>query len=115
MKLYSDLLGLEAEKIEIETVEAEKVKSAMLPVGENKIKLLESTDPTGVIAKYIEKKGEGIHHLSLEVSSIRDMISILKEKGISFVDSEPRIGAGGHKYVFLHPKVTKALIELVEH
>ena len=115
VKLYIDAFGLKAEDIEIETVEEQKVRAAMIPTGDSRIELLESTDPEGVIAKYIEKRGEGMHHLALEVSNIQGMLDTLKEKGIPLIDMTPRIGAGGAKVAFLHPKGTKILIELVEH
>ena len=113
LKLYTDTFGLKAG--DIETVEEQKVRVAMIPVGESKIELLESTDSEGPIAKYIEKRGEGIHHLALEVSDIQGMLEALKGKGLALVDMEPRIGAGGARVAFLHPKGTKVLIELVEH
>ena len=113
VKLYFDAFGLKAG--EIETVEEQKVRAVMIPVGESRIELLESTDAEGPIAKHIEKRGEGIHHLALEVSDIQGMLKALKEKGFPLVDMEPRIGAGGSKTAFLHPKGTKVLIELVEH
>ena len=115
VKLYTDAFGLKAEDIEMETVEEQKVRAAMIPVGESRIELLESTDSEGPIAKYIEKRGEGMHHLALEVSDIQGMLKTLKEKGLPLIDTEPRIGAGGAKVAFLHPKGTKVLIELVEH
>jgi len=113
VKLYRDGLGLKIG--EIETVEAERVKVAMIAVGESRIELLEPTGSEGAIAKYIEKRGEGIHHLALEVSDIQGMLKVLKEKGIPLIDTEPRIGAGGARVAFLHPKAAKVLIELVEH
>ena len=114
VKLYTDAFGLKAEDIEMETVEEQKVRAAMIPVGENRIELLESTNSEGPIAKYIEKRGEGMHHLALEVSDIQGMLEALKAKGLPLVDTEPRIGAGGARVAFLHPKGTKVLIELVE-
>ncbi len=113
LKLYTDAFGLKAG--DIETVEEQKVRAAMIPVGESRIELLESTDSEGAIAKYIEKRGEGMHHLALEVSDIQGMLKALKEKGFPLIDTEPRIGVGGSKMAFLHPKGTKVLIELVEH
>ncbi len=115
VKLYCDVLGLKPEEIERETVEKQKVKVAMIPVGESRIELLESTDPEGVIAKFIDKRGEGMHHIAVGVSDIKATLEALKEKGVPLVDAEPRIGAGGSKMAFLHPKATKALLELVEH
>lgn len=113
VKLYRDGLGLKIG--EIETVEVERVKVAMIAVGESRIELLEPTGSEGAIAKYIEKRGEGIHHLALEVSDIQGMLKVLKEKGVPLIDTEPRIGAGGARVAFLHPKAAKVLIELVEH
>jgi len=113
VKLYFDAFGLKAG--EIETVEEQKVRAAMIPVGESRFELLESTDPEGVIAKYIERRGEGMHHLALEVSDIQSVLKVLKEKGIPLIDMEPKVGADGSKIAFLHPKGTKVLIELVEY
>lgn len=113
VKLYRDGLGLKIG--EIETVEAERVKVVMIAVGESRIELLEPTGSEGAIAKYIEKRGEGMHHLALEVSDIQGMLKVLKEKGVPLIDTEPRIGAGGAKVAFLHPKAAKVLIELVEY
>ncbi len=112
VKLYTDALGLKVKDIEI--VEAQKVRAAFIPVGESKIELLESTDPEGVIAKYIEKRGEGLHHLALEVSDIQQALDTLREKGIQLIDERPRSGVKGTRIAFLHPKQTKVLIELVE-
>jgi len=112
-KMYSDMLGLEVE--EIETMEEQKARLAMIPVGNSKIELIESSDPEGALAKYIEKKGEGIHHLALEVSDIQGMLKVLKEKGVPLLDTEPRTGFGGSRIAFIHPRATKVLIELVEH
>ena len=112
IKIYRDALGLSVE--EIETVAEQRTKVAMIPVGESKLELLEATDTSGPIGKFIEKRGEGIHHLALEVSDIQAMLDVLKEKGVPLIDVVPRIGAGGTKIAFLHPKGTKVLIELVE-
>lgn len=112
VKLYTDALGLKVKDIEI--VEAQKVRTAIIPVGESKIELLESTDPEGVIAKYIEKKGEGLHHLALEVGDIQQALDTLREKGIQLIDETPRIGVEDTRTAFLHPKEAKVLIELVE-
>jgi methylmalonyl-CoA epimerase len=112
LKLYTDALGLKVEDIEI--VEAQKVRTAIIPVGESEIELLESTDPEGVIAKYIEKRGEGLHHLALEVSDIQQALDTLREKGIQLIDETPRSGVKSTRIAFLHPKETKVLIELVE-
>ena len=113
VRLYTDALGLEVEGIE--TVEEQKARIAMIPIGESRIELLESTDPEGAIAKFIERRGEGMHHLALRTSNIKGMLESLKERGIPLIDEEPRIGAEGAKIAFLHPKGTKILLELVEH
>lgn len=112
VKLYTDVLGLKVKDIEV--VEDQKVRTAIIPVGESKIELLESTDPEGVIAKHIEKRGEGMHHLALEVSDIQQALQALGRKGVQLIDAKPRGGVEGTKIAFLHPKGTKALIELVE-
>jgi len=111
-KLYTEVLELKVSEIEV--VEDQKVRTAVIPVGESRIELLESTDPEGPIAKYIERRGEGLHHLALEVSNIQDALETLSKRGVALIDAKPRIGAGGHKIAFLHPKGTKVLIELVE-
>ena len=112
LKMYLDVLGLKEEEIERESINNMNV--AMLPVGESKIELLEPMDKEGVIAKFIANKGEGIHHLAVGVNNIVEELNTLKAKGIPLVDTEPKIGAGGHKVAFLHPKATKILLELVE-
>ena len=114
LKQYCEILSIKPEDIEMETVPEQKVKAALIPVGESRIELLESTDPEGVIAKFINKQGEGLHHLAIGVKDIKSELEALKAKGIPLVDNEPRIGAGGHKIAFLHPKATKILMELVE-
>ena len=111
-KLYTDVLGLKVEEIEI--LEKQKVKAAIIPVGESKIELIESSDPEGSIARHIERQGEGLHHLALEVSDIQSALETLKKKGIPLVDEKPRAGVANTKIAFLHPKRTRALIELVE-
>ena len=112
VKLYTDVLGLKLKDIEV--VADQKVKTAIIPVGESKIELLESTDPEGVIAKYIERRGEGLHHLALEVSNLQDALDTLAKEGIALIDEKPRNGVEGTRIAFLHPRGTKVLIELVE-
>lgn len=112
VKLYTDVLGLKLKGVEV--VADQKVKTAIIPVGGSKIELLESTDPDGVIAKYIERRGEGIHHLALEVSNLQDALDTLAKQGVALIDEKPRNGVEGTKIAFLHPKGTKLLIELVE-
>ena len=112
VKLYTDVLGLKLKNIEV--IEDQKVRTAIIPVGESKIELLESTDPEGAIARYIEKRGEGMHHLALEVSNIQEALETLERKGIQLIDRKPRTGVDDTRIAFLHPKDPKVLIELVE-
>jgi methylmalonyl-CoA/ethylmalonyl-CoA epimerase len=110
---WTDVLGLAfAGK---ETVETQKVTTAFFPVGESEVELLESTSPDGPVAKYIEKKGEGIQHIAFRVENIEEALAELKAKGIRLIDETPRIGAGGAKIAFLHPKATAGvLVELCQ-
>ena len=85
VKLYTDVLGLKVRDIEV--VEEQKVKTAIIPVGESKIELIESTDPEGAIAKHIESRGEGLHHLALEVSDIEEFLVRLADKGMVSADT----------------------------
>lgn len=112
IKLYTDVLGLKVQDVEV--VVDQKVKTVIIPVGESKIELLESTDPEGVIAKYIEKRGEGLHHLALEVSNIEETLETLTKQGVTLIDEKPRSGVENTKIAFLHPRGTKVLLELVE-
>jgi len=113
LKIYTEMLGLKVTGIE--TVEEQKVKTAFIPVGESEIELLESTSPDGPIAKFIEKRGEGIQHIALRVDNLEAKLKELKEKGVRLIDEHPRPGAGGAKIAFIHPKDTKGvLIELCE-
>lgn len=99
----------------IEIVESEKVKVAFLDAGGTHIELLEPTSPESAIAKYIEKRGEGIHHIALGVNSIQDRLNELREKGIRLIQEEAKVGAGGSKVAFLHPKsASGVLYELCE-
>jgi methylmalonyl-CoA/ethylmalonyl-CoA epimerase len=113
LKIYEEILGLKLEKITV--VQEQKVRVALLLAGETKIELLEATAKESPVAKFIEKRGEGIHHIALKVTKIEDLLRQLKEKGITLVDEKPRIGAEGRKIAFLHPKSLKnVLIELCE-
>ncbi len=110
---WTDVLGLTFEGTE--TVEAQKVTTAFLPVGESEVELLESTSPDGPVAKYIDKKGEGVQHIAFRVDNIEEALQELKDKGIKLIDQTPRIGAGGAKIAFLHPKATAGvLVELCQ-
>lgn len=112
VKLYTEVLGLKLAHVEV--VEDQKAKTAIIPVGETKIELIQSTSPDGAIAKYIEKRGEGIHHIALEVDNIQDSLKTLSEKGVSLIDEKPRKGIENTSIAFLHPRATKILLELVE-
>ncbi|MBU2621426.1 MAG: methylmalonyl-CoA epimerase, partial [Proteobacteria bacterium] len=112
-KFWTDVLGLKFEGSE--TVAEQKVTTAFFPVGESEVELLESTAPDGPVAKYIEKRGEGIQHIAFRVENIEVALAELKEKGIRLIDEKPRTGAGGAKIAFLHPKSTSGiLVELCE-
>ena len=114
LHIFKDVLGMKCSGEE--EVKEQNVKVAFLPVGESEIELLESTSPDGNIAKYIEKKGEGIHHIAFEVEDLDVMLKNLQKKGVRLIDKEPRYGAGGARIAFLHPKSTNGiLVELCEH
>jgi len=113
LDVFQKILSLRVEKVM--SLEERKLKIAFLHVDETKIELLEPMDKEGTVAKFIEKRGEGIHHIAFTVTNIETMLSKLKEKGVELIDEKPRIGAEGGKIAFLHPKSTKGvLIELCE-
>ncbi len=112
LKIYTEALGLKVKDIEV--VEDQKVRTAIIPVGESKIELLESTDPESPVAKFIERKGEGLHHLALEVDNIDVALAEAEKQGVQLVDKKPRKGVENTRIAFLHPRGTRALIELVE-
>jgi methylmalonyl-CoA epimerase len=98
-----------------ETVAAEQVRLVMVPVGESRLELLEPTSETSTIAKFISKRGEGLHHVCLRVTDLAGTVERLKKDGIRLVSEEIKVGAGGHRYVFVHPASTGGvLLELVE-
>ena len=100
---------------EMEKVDEQKVQVAMHPVGESRIELLEPTDAESPIAKFLDKRGEGIHHLCFEVEDLEAALQELKSRGIRLIDESPRQGAGGCKVAFVHPAATHGvLIELSE-
>ncbi len=110
---YENILGLKC--YNIEEVKDQKVKTAFFMVGQTKIELLESTDPEGPIGKFIEKKGEGIHHIAFAVKGIEEQLKNIEEKGVTLIDKTPRKGAEGLDIAFLHPKSTiGVLTELCE-
>jgi methylmalonyl-CoA epimerase len=112
LEFYRDQLGLTVSFRE--TVAVEKVHAAMLPVGESRIELLEAAEPDSVIAKFIDKRGEGLHHVALNVPDLNAAVARLKAAGARLLN-EPRAGAGGHLYVFVHPASTGGvLLELIQ-
>jgi methylmalonyl-CoA/ethylmalonyl-CoA epimerase len=98
---FYEQLGLEV--VSEEVVAHEKVKVALIPVGESRIELLEPTGPDSVIAKYLEKRGEGLHHVAIHVPDLARAVETLKAAGTRFISDEIKIGVGGHLYVFVHP------------
>ena len=114
LPFYENILGLKC--YAVEEVADQKVKTAFLKVGQTKIELLESTDPEGAVGKFIEKRGEGIHHLAFAVEGLADALKEAEEKGIRLIDANPRKGAEGLNIAFLHPKSTiGVLTELCEN
>jgi methylmalonyl-CoA epimerase len=112
LEFYRDQLGLTVSVRE--TVAAEKVHAAMLPLGESRIELLEASQPDSVIARFIDKRGEGLHHVALTVPDLNAAVERLKTAGARLLN-EPRAGAGGHLYVFIHPSSTGGvLLELIQ-
>ncbi len=112
-KYYEDVLGLKC--YAIEEVKDQKVKTAFFKIGQTKIELLESTDPEGPVGKFIEKKGEGIHHIAFATKNIEDALKNVEAKGVRLIDAVPRKGAEGLDIAFLHPKSTfGVLTELCE-
>lgn len=114
LPFYENILGLKC--YAVEEVADQKVKTAFLQVGQTKIELLESTDPEGAVGKFIEKRGEGIHHLAFAVEGLADALKEAESKGIRLIDANPRKGAEGLNIAFLHPKSTiGVLTELCEN
>jgi methylmalonyl-CoA epimerase len=112
-KKFYETLGLEITDEEV--VESEKVKVAMIPVGDSRIELLEPTGPDSTVAKFLEKRGEGLHHVALHVPDLSHAVEELKASGARLISDEIKVGAGGHLYVFVHPSSTGGvLLELVQ-
>ena len=110
---FYEQLGLEI--VSEEVVPHEKVKVAMIPVGESRIELLEATTADSVISKFLEKRGEGLHHVAIHVPDLTHAVETLKAAGTRFISDEIKIGAGGHLYVFVHPSSAGGvLLELVQ-
>jgi methylmalonyl-CoA epimerase len=98
-----------------ETVELEKVRLVMVPVGATRLELLEPTSEDSTIAKFIAKRGEGLHHVCVRVPDLAAAVAKLKKDGVRLVSDEIKVGAGGHRYVFVHPSsAAGVLLELVE-
>ncbi|MBT2656498.1 methylmalonyl-CoA epimerase [Bacillus sp. ISL-18] len=113
LPFYTDVLGLPL--LGIEVVDTQKVKVAFLNAGETKLELLEPTSEESPIAGFIAKRGEGIHHVALGVTSIEERIANMREQGIRMIDDHPRLGAGGAQIAFMHPKsAAGVLVELCE-
>ncbi len=114
LKFWEDALGLE--NVHTEEVEDQKVRVAMLPIGETNIELLEPTSEDSPISKFLEKRGGGIHHIAVEVEDIEKSLEKLKSEGMRLIDEKPRIGTEGCLIAFVHPKSTNGvLLELVQH
>ena len=112
LRFYRDQLGLQVSLRE--TVEQERVNVAMLPLGEPRIELLEPTEKDSVIGKFLEKRGEGLHHVAIRVTDLNASVERLRASGARLLN-EPRKGAGGHMYVFVHPQSTGGvLLELIQ-
>jgi methylmalonyl-CoA/ethylmalonyl-CoA epimerase len=113
IKLYRDVLGLKLAGDEV--VKEQKVRTIFLPVGDTEIELLESTESDGPVAKFLETKGEGIQHIAFMVEDLDGALKELEAKGVRLIDKVPRIGAGGKRIAFVHPKDTfGVLVELCE-
>ena len=114
LKLFEGLLGLKVQGSE--TVPEQKVRTVFLPVGETEVELLEATAPDSPIARFLEKRGEGVQHIAFRVENIEEALAELEAKGVALIDRKPRIGAGGKKIAFLHPGNTLGvLVELSEY
>lgn len=113
LKFWGDALGLE--NIHTEVVEEQKVRVAMLPIGESRVELLEPTSDDSPISKFLEKRGGGIHHIAVEVDNIEASLAKLKAEGARLIDETPRIGAEGCLIAFVHPATTGGvLLELTQ-
>jgi methylmalonyl-CoA epimerase len=112
-KTFYEKLGLNVSPEE--TVEHERVRLVMVPVGESRLELLEATSEDSTVARFISKRGEGLHHVCLKVPDLRAAVDRLKRDGVRLVSDDIKVGAGGHQYVFVHPASTGGvLLELVQ-
>ena len=113
LAFYRDALGLDVG--EAEDVPSERVRAQFLPLGETALELLEATDEGSAIARSIERRGPGIHHITLRVADLAATLARLRERGVRLVDDRPRPGAGGSRVAFIHPSAAQGvLIELKE-
>lgn len=113
LQTFERLYGLVPDHTE--DITSDKVSEAMLAIGSSHLQLLQPTDPESTVAKFIEKRGEGLHHIAIRVDDIESTLDHLKAQGAELLDETPRIGGGGHRVAFVHPKTTHGiLIELVE-
>jgi methylmalonyl-CoA/ethylmalonyl-CoA epimerase len=113
LTFWRDSLGLELD--EVEEVTEQKVRVAMLPLGESRVELLEPTGPDSPIAKFLEKRGPGLHHVAIRVEDILQSLDRLKRQGARLIDESPRLGAGGSLVAFVHPSSANGvLLELVQ-
>ncbi|MBP9627260.1 MAG: methylmalonyl-CoA epimerase [Synergistaceae bacterium] len=108
LKFWEGTLGIKCTGVE-EVVE-QKVKTAFLPLQDTEVELLEGTAPDSPVSKFIEAKGEGIHHLAIRVDDLEAALAELKEKGVRLIDEKPRKGAGGALIAFIHPKATGGIL-----
>lgn len=114
LRFWEDALGLE--NVHTETVDDQKVRVAMLPLGESRIELLEPTSDESPISKFLDKRGGGLHHIAIRVDDIEAALARLKEKGMRLIDETPRIGAEGCRVAFVHPtSANGVLLELVQN
>ena len=114
LAIWRDSLGLTVQ--ETEEVAEQRVRVAMLPIGDTRVELLEPTTPDSAVGKFLAKRGPGIHHIAVEVEDINASLAELKSKGARLIDEKPRIGAGGCLVAFVHPTSTHGvLLELVQH
>jgi len=113
VSFYQEVLGLPVSGYE--TIPAEKTKVAMIPLGQGRIELLEATEPASPIARFLVKRGPGLHHVCLRVRDLNAAVARMQQRGMRLVSEQPRVGAGGHRYVFVHPSSAGGvLLELVE-
>jgi methylmalonyl-CoA/ethylmalonyl-CoA epimerase len=113
-RMFYELLGMDIGPEEV--VEHEKVKTVMIPVGESRIELLEPTSSDSVIGRFLERRGEGMHHVALHVDDIADVFAEMKGAGMRLVSEELKMGAGGHLYFFVHPSSTGGvLVEICQN